>query len=130
MGKSTLMHHLVTHKMREKAEGRDGDAIVVIDPHADLVGGLLEQVPEEIADRVRLIDLADESRSPGINLLDTRIFADRDRTADSVVRVAKGLWEQWGLRMQSSSSRPSKPSTKPTSTPRRTTTSSTPSSTG
>ena len=93
MGKSTLMHHLVTHKMREKAEGRDPDAIVVIDPHTDLVAGLM--------DRVRLIDLSDETRSPGINLLDTRIFADRDRTADSVVRVAKGLWEQWGPRMQS-----------------------------
>ena len=101
MGKSTLMHHLVSHKMREKAAGRDGDAIVVVDPHADLVDGLLEQVPEEIADRVRLIDLADESRSPGINLLDTRIFSDRDRTADSVVRVARGLWDQWGPRMQS-----------------------------
>ena len=37
----------------------------------------------------------------GINLLDTRVFADRDRTADSVVRVARGLWEQWGPRMQS-----------------------------
>ena len=101
MGKSTLMHHLVSHKMREKAAGRDGDAIVVVDPHADLVDALLEQVPEEIADRVRLIDLADESRSPGINLLDTRIFSDRDRTADSVVRVARGLWDQWGPRMQS-----------------------------
>ena len=101
MGKSTLMHHIVTHKLKEKAAGRDGDAIVVVDPHADLVGGLLEQVPESLIDKVRLIDLADESRSPGINLLDTRIFADRDRTADSVVRVAKGLWEQWGPRMQS-----------------------------
>ena len=101
MGKSTLMHHLVTHKMREKAEGRDPDAIVVIDPHTDLVAGILEHVPESLTDRVRLIDLADESRSPGINLLDTRVFADRDRTADSVVRVAKGLWEQWGPRMQS-----------------------------
>ena len=101
MGKSTLMHHLVAHKMREKAEGRDGDAIVVVDPHADLVGGLLEHVPEEIADRVRLIDLADNRGAPGINLLDTRIFADRDRTADSVVRVARGLWDQWGPRMQS-----------------------------
>ena len=50
---------------------------------------------------MRLIDLSDETRSPGINLLDTRIFSDRDRTADSVVRVAKGLWEQWGPRMQS-----------------------------
>ena len=101
MGKSTLMHHIVCHKMREKAEGRDGDAIIVIDPHADLVAGLLEQVPESLADRVRLIDLADEANAPGINLLDTRIFADRDRTADSVVRIARGLWEQWGPRMQS-----------------------------
>ncbi len=101
MGKSTLMHHLVTHKMREKAEGRDNDAIVVVDPHADLVAGLLEHVPESLIDRVRLIDLADQRRAPGINLLDTRVFADRDRTADSVVRVAKGLWEQWGPRMQS-----------------------------
>ena len=101
MGKSTLMGHIVTHKMEEKAEGRDGDAIVVVDPHSDLVDGLLEQVPESLVDRVRLIDLADDFRSPGINLLDTRIFSDRDRTADSVVRVARGLWDQWGPRMQS-----------------------------
>ena len=64
MGKSTLMHHLVTHKMREKAEGRDGDAIVVIDPHTDLVAGILEHVPESLVGRVRLIDLSDETRSP------------------------------------------------------------------
>ncbi len=101
MGKSTLMHHIVSHKLREKAEGRDDDAIVVVDPHADLVAGILEQVPESLVDRVRLIDLADEARVPGINLLDTRVFSDRDRTADSVVRVARGLWEQWGPRMQS-----------------------------
>ena len=101
MGKSTLMQHIVRHKLKEKAEGRDGDAIVVVDPHADLVGGLLKHVPDSLIDRVRLIDLADERGVPGVNLLDTRIFADRDRTADSVVRVAKGLWEQWGPRMQS-----------------------------
>ena len=101
MGKSTLMQHIVAHKMREKAEGRDGDAIVVIDPHADLVAALLEHVPEVLADRVRLIDLADPNGAPGINLLDTRVFTDRDRTADSVVRIARGLWDQWGPRMQS-----------------------------
>ena len=101
MGKSTLMGHVVAHKLREKAAGRDGDAIVVVDPHADLVQSLLEQVPESLVDRVRLIDLADERGAPGVNLLDARVFADRDRTADSVVRVAKGLWEQWGPRMQS-----------------------------
>ena len=101
MGKSTLMHHIVAHKMKQKAEGKDPDAIVVVDPHADLVSGLLGQVPESLIDHVRLIDLADDRGAPGINLLDTRIFPDRDRTADSVVRVAKGLWDQWGPRMQS-----------------------------
>ena len=101
MGKSTLMQHVVVHKMREKAAGRDDDAIVVVDPHADLVKSLLRHVPESIIDRVRLIDLADEERTPGINLLDTAVFSDRDRTADSVVRICKGLWVQWGPRMQS-----------------------------
>ncbi len=101
MGKSTLMRHIVAHKLREKAAGRDDDAIVVVDPHADLVSSLLEHVPLVMADGVRLIDLANRSGAPGINLLDTRVFADRDRTADSVVRVARGLWDQWGPRMQS-----------------------------
>ena len=101
MGKSTLMHHIIAHKLREKAAGRDGDAIIVVDPHADLVESLLNHVPEEIAGQVRLIDLADDSRAPGINLLDARVFTDRDRAADSVVRIAHGLWDQWGPRMQS-----------------------------
>ncbi len=102
MGKSTLMHHLVVHKMREKAAGRNDDAIVVVDPHDDLAHSLLRRVPEEIVDRTYLIDLADDERSPGVNLLDARIFPDRDRTADSVARIARGLWSQvWGPRMQS-----------------------------
>ena len=101
MGKSTLMQHVVAHKLRQKAAGRDGDAVVVVDPHADLVDALLAHVPRSIAPRVRLIDLANERGAVGVNLLDTRIFADRDRTADSVVRVARGLWDQWGPRMQS-----------------------------
>ena len=114
MGKSTLMHHVVCHKLREKAAGRDGDAIIVVDPHADLVQGILEQVPESIADRVRLIDLADDSGSPGVNLLDTRIFADRDRTADSVVRVTRGCGTSGGRGCSPSWSTRSRPCTKPT----------------
>ena len=101
MGKSTLMHHVVTHLMEEKAAGRNDDAIIVVDPHADLVQDLLKQVPESIIDSVYLIDLGDKKQAPGINLLDARVFPDRDRTADSVVQVAHGLWEQWGPRMQS-----------------------------
>ena len=102
MGKSTLMQHLVVHKMEEKAAGRDGDA-----DHRDRPPrrpgrrASSGTCPESLIGQVRLVDLADPRGAPGINLLDTRVFSDRDRTADSVVRVARGLWEQWGPRMQS-----------------------------
>ena len=99
--KSTFMHHLVAHKLGEKGTGRDHDVIVVVDPHADLVDALAAQVPQDLGETVRLINLADPSGAPDINLLDTRVFADRDRTADSVVHVARGLWDQRGPRMQS-----------------------------
>ena len=101
MGKSTLMEHIIAHKLAEKAAGRNPDAIVVIDPHADMVKRILTRVPDQIADQVYFIDLEDETRAPGINLVDARAFPNRDRTTDSVVRAAKGLWDQWGARMQS-----------------------------
>ncbi len=36
----------------------------------------------------------------GINLLDTEVFRDRDLTRGGIVLVAKGLWDNWGSRMQ------------------------------
>ena len=101
MGKSTLMQHVVAHKLKEKAQGQDDDAIIVVDPHSDLVRSLLNLVPKEIVDQVYLIDLSDDERVAGINLLDTHLFPDRDRATDNVVQVVKNLWEQWGPRMQS-----------------------------
>ena len=118
MGKS---HPDAPHRRPQDAgegrEGRDGDAIVVVDPHADLVGGLLEHVPDSLIDSVRIIDLADERGAPGVNLLDTRIFSDRDRTADSVVwSRSRGLWGPVGDGGCSPSwNRPSRASTRLTS---------------
>ncbi len=100
MGKSTLMGHIVGSRLLEKAAGRDDQAVVVVDPHADLVSGILERVPEEVAGRVRLIDLGDVTRRCGINLLDVHVFQERETTVDTVVRVARALWDQWGGRMQ------------------------------
>ena len=100
MGKSTLMNHVVEHRLQRKAAGLDDDAIVVVDPHTDLVYDIIERVPESLIDRVWLIDLSDEEHTPGVNILDTHIFTDRDRTTDSVMAIAKGIWEQWGPRMQ------------------------------
>ena len=101
MGKSTLMTHEVVYKLREKALGRDQDAIVVIDPHADLINDLLGLVPEQSIGEVVLIDLADNERAPGINVLDHEIFPDRDRTADMIINTLRHLSADfWGPRMQ------------------------------
>ena len=101
MGKSTLIQHVVEYKLAQKAAGLSDDAVVVIDPHSDLVENLLGCTPPVLADRVNLIHLGDQERVPGINLLDINVFTDRDRTADGLRRVAQGLWgEHWGPRMQ------------------------------
>lgn len=100
MGKSTLMGHLVGQRMLAKAMGKNKDAIVVVDPHADLVASILKYVPRNMGPEVRLIDLADMERCCGINLLDTHVFLDRDNTVDTVVKVLQSLWESWGSRMQ------------------------------
>ena len=100
MGKSTLMGHMARYVMQEKAAGRTKKALVVIDPHADLVDDILHWVPLEMVEKVRLIELGDPDRVPGINLLDTKIFQDRDNTSDMVVNVSKSIWDQWGPRME------------------------------
>ena len=100
MGKSTLIRHGLEFKIQQKAKGLDTDAIVVVDPHSDLVNSLLELIPPELDKKVWLIDLSDSAHVPGINILDAHIFPDRDHTCDGVVRVAKGIWENWRSRMQ------------------------------
>ena len=100
MGKSTLMQHVVSYKLQEKAEGRNTDAIVVIDPHSDLVHGLLGQVPEPLIRQTAIIDLGDTERVAGINLLDAHVFEDRELVSDTITQVMRGSWMQWGPRMQ------------------------------
>ncbi len=100
VGKSTMIKHIISHKLERKARGEDPDAIVVVDPHADLVRDILKLVPEEIADKVRLLDFGRMDRVPGINLVDPSLFRDRDRCVDTIIETVKHLWEHWGGRLE------------------------------
>ena len=100
MGKSTLMGHVASGKMIEKARGLNEDALVVVDPHSDLIADVLERIPASLAQRVVMMDLGDRERSIGVNLLDVKTFPDRDRAVEAIVEVAKGIWENWGNRME------------------------------
>ena len=100
MGKTTLATHIIQGKLRDKASGTNDDAIVVIDPHADLIRDILDLVPPEIADKVRLIDLGNRERIPAINLLDPQLHKNRDRCVSIIIETLRHLWENWGPRMQ------------------------------
>ena len=99
-GKSTMIKHVLAHKLMRKAQGLDNGAVVVIDPHADLVRETLSMVPPEIAEKVRLLDFGRMDRVPGINLVDPYLFPDRDRCVDTIVNTVKHLWEHWGGRLE------------------------------
>ncbi len=99
-GKSTFVKHVIAHKLERKAAGKDSDAIVVIDPHADLVRDILKMVPPSIAHKVRLLDFGRMDRVPGINLVDPKLFPDRDRCVDTIINTVKHLWEHWGGRLE------------------------------
>ena len=94
-GKSTLMCHVCAEKLAAKARGENTDALVVIDPHSDLIHDIMERIPVELMGNVALMDLGDTDRRVGVNLLDTRVFDDRDSAVEAVIDVAKGIWENW-----------------------------------
>ena len=99
-GKSTTLKHVLAYKFRKKAEGLDDGAIVVIDPHSDMVHELLELVPPSIAHKVRLLDFGRIDRVPAMNLVDPALFPDRDRCVDTIIQTVKGLWIHWGNRLE------------------------------
>ena len=128
MGKSTLMHHIVRHKMSEKAEGRDGDAIIVVDPPRR-PGGQPPPAGARVPHRQRAAHRP--SRRPGSARRQPpghpHLLRPRPHPPTRWCASPKGCGTSGGPGCSPSWSRPSRPSTRPTSTPPRPTTSSSPS---
>ena len=99
-GKSTLIKQVIYHKMLLKARGEDDTAIVVVDPHADLVRDIMRVVPPSIANQVMLLDLGRDDRIPAVNLIDPTLAPDRDRCVDTIIQTLKGVSDTWGGRLQ------------------------------
>jgi hypothetical protein len=100
-GKSTLLLHLARYVMERLATGQERLSLVVLDPHQDLAEAALGAVPAGLAERVVYLNLADRERPVGINLLDVRLFPERDRTAENIVTMLHRLWpDNWGPRME------------------------------
>ncbi|HAL62048.1 MAG TPA: hypothetical protein DCP08_06545 [Chloroflexi bacterium] len=97
-GKSNLMHLLA-----ESAMAAGDRAVVVIDPHVDLVRSLQARIPPGHEERVILIDLFDREFPVGINLLEYRRESpiDRDKVVADIIDSFSDIWVRfWGPRME------------------------------
>ncbi len=90
-GKSTLICNLV---LDDIAHGR---GVVVIDPKGDLVGDLLERLPERALDRLVLLDPDEADAPPALNVLEG---SDPDLVVDHLVGILHRIWHAyWGPRI-------------------------------
>lgn len=95
-GKSTLLQHLAAAALHDPDR-----SLVVIDPHSDLVRGLLRLIPRERLQDVMYIDLGQETRSIGINIFDVTTGVVRDKVVADLIRIGEKLWpDYWGPRME------------------------------
>jgi hypothetical protein len=97
-GKTNLMTHMALAGMQDS----DRPAVVVIDPHGDMVerlGGVIDPTDKE---RVVILDVGDEEFALTYNPLDPhRSGWDIESVTNSIVDIGQALWaDYWGPRMQ------------------------------
>ena len=97
-GKSTLMQHLCLAGM----EDEERPAIIVVDPHGDLVNQMMGTIDPGAAERIRILDVGDMEYTMSFNPLDVqREGWTVVQVANSIVDIGRSLWsDYWGPRMQ------------------------------
>jgi hypothetical protein len=97
-GKSTLMLHLSRAAMADQ----DRPALILIDPHGDLVHEFLGTLDPADVDRVRIFDITDKDYAYTLNPLDVhREGWGVIEVTNSIVDIGRALWTRyWGPRMQ------------------------------
>lgn len=73
-GKSTLISNMVADDIRQ------GKGVALVDPHGDLVEGVLGLIPKERAEDVIVFDPGDLRRPLGMNMLDHDLSKPEERT--------------------------------------------------
>jgi hypothetical protein len=97
-GKSTLMLHLSRAAMIDQ----DQPAVILIDPHGDLVNEFMGTLNSCDAQRIRIFDITDRDFAYTINPLNVhREGWGVIEVTNSIVDIGQSLWTRyWGPRMQ------------------------------
>lgn len=86
-GKSTLLETMILQDIRA------GQGLAVIDPHGEMVDGILAKIPRERAEDVILFDLLDRERPIGFNIIEWRTIEERDLIIDELYRVLDHVYD-------------------------------------
>ncbi|OGG04336.1 hypothetical protein A2Z33_03225 [Candidatus Gottesmanbacteria bacterium RBG_16_52_11] len=86
-GKSQLLEELVMQDIKA------GNGLAVIDPHGDLIQGIMERMPPDRAEDVIYFDPADTERPMGLNMLDASTEEQRHFVVTSIVGLMYKLYD-------------------------------------
>ncbi|MFJ9868075.1 type IV secretory system conjugative DNA transfer family protein [Streptomyces sp. NPDC101165] len=91
-GKSSLLEHIALRRLEQ------GDSVMVIDPHGQLVDNVIARMPKDRSQDTYLLDLTDARHFPfHLNLFNCVEPADeteRARTRGRVLRVFRRIWPE------------------------------------
>lgn len=95
-GKSALL------SWQARQDIKEGRGVCVVDPHGDLIEDALAHVTKERAKDVILFDPSDEQRPLGLNLLEAKTEAEKDRASLDAMEIFIKLFgnEIFGPRIQ------------------------------
>jgi hypothetical protein len=100
-GKSSLMAHIALHLMGPPAPGEPKRGVLLVDPHSDLARSILGAVPTPRRSDVVYVDLGNEERPFGLNLIDACMGWGKRRATDNALLVFKREFDDyWGPRME------------------------------
>jgi hypothetical protein len=87
VGKSTFLEHLLLSDMEA------GHGVCLVDPHGELIQGLLGKIPAHREKDVILIDPTDTEYPVGINLLEWCDIQERDFIIDSLFSALDAMYD-------------------------------------
>lgn len=86
-GKSQLLEELVIQDVKA------GKGLAVIDPHGDLIDGILARIPAERAEDVIYFDPSDGERPMGLNMLEAQTEEQKHFVVTSIVGLMYKLYD-------------------------------------
>lgn len=87
VGKSEFLKAMIMQDIRE------GKGLAVIDPHGDLLSGILPQIPPERAEDVIYFDPSDTERPMGLNMLEATTEEQKHYVVTSIVGLMYKLYD-------------------------------------